>query len=58
MLGCARRGFHKKLVVTRYDELVFLHPVRCVGHVVYFGESGCDTSTFYFSCMGGPVWFP
>jgi hypothetical protein len=28
--------------------------VECVGHVVYFGASRCETSIHYFSCSGGP----
>jgi hypothetical protein len=35
MLGCDRSGFHKKCVEARYVELVFLHLVASVGHVVH-----------------------
>jgi hypothetical protein len=34
-----RYGFHKKRVRTRYAEVVFLHPVRFVGHVVHSSAS-------------------
>jgi hypothetical protein len=34
-----RYGFHKKRVRTRYAEVVFLHPVRFVGHVVHSSVS-------------------
>jgi hypothetical protein len=34
MLGLARCDFHKKHAKIRYVELVFLHPVGSVGHVV------------------------
>jgi hypothetical protein len=40
MLGRYRYGFYKKGVETRYGELVFLHPVRSVGHVVHSSEFG------------------
>jgi hypothetical protein len=40
MLGCTRCGFHKKRIRTRYAELVVLHPVASVGHVVLFDAFG------------------
>jgi hypothetical protein len=38
MLGWDRNGFQKKHIGTRYNKLVFFHPVGSAGHVVY---SGC-----------------
>jgi hypothetical protein len=33
-------GFHEKGAGTYYVELVFLHPMGSMGHVVYSGASG------------------
>jgi hypothetical protein len=40
MLVWDRYRFDKKRVGTRYTELVFLHPVRSVGHVMHSGVPG------------------
>jgi hypothetical protein len=40
MLGSVRYDFHKNHSGTRYAELVVLHLVGYVGHVVHSGASG------------------
>jgi hypothetical protein len=52
MLEWTRCGFYKKRGGTRYDELVFLHPLGFVGHVVP-EHPGCKMSMHYCSCSGG-----
>jgi hypothetical protein len=39
MLQRDRYGFDKKRFRTHYAELVFLHPLGSVGHVVHSGAS-------------------
>jgi hypothetical protein len=51
--GWDRCGFHKKRIWTRYAELVFLHLLGYVGHVVHSDVFMCKKSTHYFSCSGG-----
>jgi hypothetical protein len=53
MLGFDRYGFHTKRAGTNYAELVLLHLVGFVGHVVYCGVPGRGTSTHYFSGVWG-----
>jgi hypothetical protein len=53
MLRWAWCSFHNKHVRTCYVELVFLHPVRSVGHVVHFGALGREMSMHFFLCSGG-----
>jgi hypothetical protein len=40
MLGWDPYGFHKKLTGTCLAELMFLHPVGCVGRVVHSDAPG------------------
>jgi hypothetical protein len=40
MLGWNQYGFDNKHAGTCYAELMFLHPVGPVGHVVHFGVFG------------------
>jgi hypothetical protein len=40
VLGQDWNGFHKKHVRKSYIELLFLHPLGYVGHLVHSGASG------------------
>jgi hypothetical protein len=40
VLGWARCDLHRKHVGTRYAELISLHPLGAVGHVVQSAASG------------------
>jgi hypothetical protein len=53
-----RCGFHKKCDGTRYAELLFLQPIRFVGHIVHYGASGLEMSMHYFHALVGPIRFP
>jgi hypothetical protein len=53
MLGWAWCGFNKKCVGTRYVELVFLHRVGSVSHVVHSVASKARNINALFSSSGG-----
>jgi hypothetical protein len=52
MLGWARCDFHKKRTRARSTELVFLHPVGSVGHIVHSGASGLRNIDALFFMIG------
>jgi hypothetical protein len=45
-------SFHKKCAGTSYTELVFVHPVRSVGHVVHSSVSGPPNVDTHFLMLG------
>jgi hypothetical protein len=49
-----RYRFDKKRTETHNTELVFLHPVGSVGHVVHSVAFGAQNVLHYISCWGGP----
>jgi hypothetical protein len=61
MLEWAWCGFHKKRVRTCYIEHMFLHPVRCAGHIVHSSASvdvdinTSDTSIVTHNQISGPI---
>jgi hypothetical protein len=54
MLGWAWSGSNKKCVGSRYAELMFLHTVRFVCHIVRSGASVAQNVNIFFSSLGGP----
>jgi hypothetical protein len=52
MLGWERYGFNKKRARTHYVELMFLHPVGFVDHVVYSGASEAQNVEALFFMHG------
>jgi hypothetical protein len=58
MLEWTRCGFCKMRGRTHYAELVSLHPMRSVGHIVHSDASGRETLIHYFHVWVGLVRFP
>jgi hypothetical protein len=51
-LGWDCYGFEKKHAGSRYAELVFLHPVGYVGHVVHSASSAVRNMIVLFFILG------
>jgi hypothetical protein len=58
MLWWDRYGYHKKCAGTCYAELVFLHPVGSMGHVVHSCIWGAKHRCTIFHCRVDLVRFP
>jgi hypothetical protein len=59
MLGWARCGFHQNCAGTHYAELVFLHLVGSVGHVVHSDASEArNINALFFHAWVQPVQIP
>jgi hypothetical protein len=52
MVGWDWCGFDQKRIRKRYAELVFLHPVGSVSHIVHFGRSGAQSIDALFFILG------